>query len=121
MADSDGDIYHYKVFDESKKTKAQEALDSMEKRIRNNFSKFQVEKKDQFYRIGEIVHVEEAIDVAEGFEVKLKVNKDALRINLRQIFRQIESSVVASRASLFLQHKYGDFHIKLFKPYNLGV
>ena len=80
-----------------------EALDSMENQIRKNFTRFQVEKKDQVYRIGEIVHVEEAIDVVEGFEVKLKVKKDALRIehamwniqtfngplriNLRQIFR----------------------------------
>ena len=52
----------------------------MENQIRKNFTRFQVEKKDQVYRIGEIVHVEEAIDVVKGFEVKLKVKKDALRI-----------------------------------------
>ena len=40
--DSDGDVY--KVFNESKKNKAQEALDTIESRIQNNFSRFQVER-----------------------------------------------------------------------------
>ena len=95
VADSDGDVYHYKVFDESKKIEAQEVLDTMENRIRNNWSRFKVEKKDQVYKLSEIVHVEaeEEFEIAEGFEVKMKVKKDALRcdgplrINLRQIFR----------------------------------
>ena len=79
IADSDGDIYDYKIFDESKKMEAQEALDIIEERIQKNFSGYQVEKCDQVYKIGEIVHIEkEGIDVAKGFEVKIKVKKDAL-------------------------------------------
>ena len=75
IADSDGDIYDYKIFDESKKMEAQEALDIIEERIQKNFSGYQVEKCDQVYKIGEILHIEkEGIDVAEGFEVKIKLN-----------------------------------------------
>ena len=92
LPDSDGDIYHYKVFHESRKIEAQEALDTIERRIRNNFFSFQVEKKDQVYKIGEIYHVEaeEENEVAEGFEVKMKVKKDALR--LEHAMRNIQTS-----------------------------
>ena len=57
-ADSDEDVYHNKVFDKLKKIEAKEALDTMENRIRNNFSRFKVKKKDQDYKLCEIIHVE---------------------------------------------------------------
>lgn len=57
MADSDGDVYHYKDFNESKKIEAQEALDALESRIKKTFIKFQVKKKDHVYKIAEIFHV----------------------------------------------------------------
>ena len=100
VADSDGDVYHYKVFDESKKIEAQEVLDTMENRIRNNFIRFKVEKKDQVYKLSEIVHVEaeEELEVAEGFEVKMKVKKDALR--LEHAMRNIQTSEGPLRINL---------------------
>ena len=100
VADSDSDVYHYKVFDESKKIEAQEVLDTMENRIRNNFIRFKVEKKDQVYKLSEIIHVEaeEELEVAEGFEVKMKVKKDALR--LEHAMRNIQTSEGPLRINL---------------------
>ena len=80
-ANSDGDIYDYNIFNETKKIEAQEVLDIIENRIQNNFLRYQVEKCDQIYKIGEIEYVEKGIDDdAEGFQVKIKVKKNALRL-----------------------------------------
>ena len=66
-------------------------MDVLEERIQKNFSGYQVDKCDQVYKIGEILHIEkEGIDVAEGFEVKIKVKKDALR--LEHAMRNIQTS-----------------------------
>ena len=90
-ADSDGDIYDYKIFNETKKMEAQEVLDIIEKRIQNNFLRYQVEKRDQVYKIGEIELFEKGIDDdTEGFQVKIKVKKDALR--LEHAMRNIQNS-----------------------------
>ena len=90
-ADSDGDIYDYKIFNETKKMEAQEVLDIIEKRIQNNFLRYQVEKRDQVYKIVEIEHFEKGIDdETEGFQVKIKVKKDALR--LEHAMRNIQTS-----------------------------
>ena len=68
ITESDGDIYDYKIFDESKKMEAQETLDIIEERIQKNFLGYQVEKCDQVYKIGLIVQIEKKeIDSAEGF------------------------------------------------------
>ena len=69
--ESDCDLYIFTYWDNQKASKAQEALDYIEKTLKHNFKKLKVKDSDQIYKVDEIEHLEE-----NEIQVKVKLKKN---------------------------------------------
>jgi hypothetical protein len=54
--DNDFDVYIFTYWDNFKDSKAQEALDYIEKSLKQNFKNFNVNDSNQIYKVDEIEH-----------------------------------------------------------------
>ena len=96
---SDGDIYDFTYWDESKKCEAQDTLNVIEERLKRNFCRFNVEVHDQVYQFGAVKNATDR----EGFEVKLKVKKNSLK--LEHAVRNVQTSGGPLRISIRQVHR----------------
>ena len=69
--DSDCDVYIFTYWDNFKASKAQDALDYLEKTLKQNFKNLKVKDSDQIYKVDKIEHLEE-----NEIEVKIKLKKN---------------------------------------------
>ena len=69
--DSDCDIYIFRYWDNFNTSKAQEALDYIEKSLKQNFKKNKVKDLDQIYKVHEIENLDD-----NEIEVKVKLKKN---------------------------------------------
>ena len=69
--DSDCDVYIFTYWDNFKASKAQDALDYLEKTLKQNFKNFKVKDSDQIYKADKIDHLDE-----NEIEVKIKLQKN---------------------------------------------
>ena len=69
--DSDCDVYIFTYWDNFKASKAQDALDYLEKTLKQNFKNFKVKDSDQIYKVDKIEHLDE-----NEIEVKIKLRKN---------------------------------------------
>ena len=80
--DSDCDIYIFRYWDNFNTSKAQEALDYIEKNIKQNFKKNKVKDSDQIYKVHKIENLE---DNEIKVKVKLKKNNWSVERSARNV------------------------------------